>query len=135
MIYYAAWLTSIVTALDVHVEAVSQCSGTTDSSVDSLTTLQDQTTLFRSDFVVRSDEVGTSLDNRVIDERKDFFQRQAVGLITNDAGDAGNKQREELVGVRDCASRNQIEANIGGLINIDVAAGSQSTGASYGEGC
>ena len=122
MIYYAAWLTSIVTALDVNVETVGQRGSSADRCIDCLATLQNESALLRSNFVVSSDKVRTCLNNGVVNERKNFIQSQAVVLITNHTRNTRHKKREELVRVADGTSRHQIETNISRSVDTDVAA-------------
>ena len=48
----------------------------------------------------------------MVDQRQDVVQSQAVGLVLVGGRDAGNKQREELVGIGDCAGADQVEAKV-----------------------
>lgn len=87
--------------------------------------------------IVCRGEVATSLDHGVVNQRKNLFERQAVFLIANGAWDAGNKQGEELVGVCDRTSADQVEADVRRSIHTDVTRGGQgaSTGDRKGCGC
>ena len=85
--------------------------------------------------IVCRGEVATGLDHRVVDQRKDLFEGQAVLLVTNGAWDAGDKQGEELVGVCDRASADQVEADVRRSIHTDVARGGEGAGAGDREGC
>ena len=84
--------------------------------------------------IVCGGEVATSLNHGVIDQRKNLFERQAVFLVANGAWDAGNKQGEELVGVCDRTSADQVEADVRRSIHTDVARGGQGAGAGDREG-
>lgn len=85
--------------------------------------------------IVRRGEVAASLNHRVVNQRKNFFERQAVFLVANGARDAGDKQGEELVSVCDRASANQVEADVSRSIHTDVARGGQGAGARDRKGC
>lgn len=85
--------------------------------------------------IVCGGEVAAGLNHRVIDQRKNLFERQAVFLVANGAWDAGDKQGEELVGVCDRTSADQVEADVSRSIHADVARGGQGAGAGDREGC
>ncbi len=85
--------------------------------------------------IVCGGEVATSLNHRVVDQRKNLFERQAVFLVANGAWDTGDKQGEELVGVCNRTSADQVKADVRRSINADVARGGQSASAGDREGC
>lgn len=120
--------------MDVNVEAVGQCSGSADSSVDGLTALQNQATVLGRYFIVGAAEVGASLDHRVVNQGQYFFKSQAVLLVTNSAGNASNKEREKLVDVGDRASADQVEADVSRSVDADVPGGGQGACTGDGEG-
>ena len=120
--------------MDVNVEAVGQCRGAADSSVDGLAALQNQAPVLSCHFIVGAAEVSASLDHRVVNQGEDFFKSQAVLLVANGAWDAGNKEREKLVDVGDRASADQVEADVGRSVDTDVTGGGQGTCTGDGEG-
>lgn len=119
--------------MDVDVEAVGQCRGAANSSVNRLAALQNQAAMLGGYFIVGAAEVGASLNHRMINQWKNFFKGQAVLLVTNGARDAGNKKREELVDVCDRASADQVEADVGRSVDTDVTGGGQASCASDGK--
>ena len=119
--------------MDVDVEAVGQCRGTADSSVDGLTTLQNKAPVLSRHFIVGTAKVGASLDHGVVNQRQRFFKGQAVLLVANGARNAGNKKWEELVDVGNRASSDQVEADVGRSVDTDVTGGGQGTCTGNGE--
>ena len=85
--------------------------------------------------IVCRGEVAAGLHHRVVNQRKNLFERQAVFLVANGAWDAGDKQGEELVDVCNRTSADQVEADVRRSINADVARGGQGAGAGDREGC
>ena len=85
--------------------------------------------------IVCRGKVATSLNHRVVNQRKNLFERQAVFLVANGAWDASDKQWEELVSVCDRTSADQVKADVSRSIHADVTRGGQGASTGDRKGC